>query len=236
MSGFITYWSKDHVRALQRAKDSGPLSVIYGGPHTKMPSIANVKAGDIIYPACIQDGTLCAMARLAVEKIEPALDYLMRELGRPAAALIPKGTALQITGRGAEKIFDKASQELDFSRSIFQLSDGRWMKDDQSLPRDLKRVYTYKHYHDKPHKAHQEPQTCCAELAASGRGSSIRPRPLPTECLPELRFGPSRSREKPLKLNRDGALTPASLSGFVRKMSAETWALFENLFPEAGEI
>ena len=228
MAGYVTFWSKEHVRTLERAGDNGPLSVIYGGPHTRMPSIAAVKPGDVIYPVSIRGGVLCAMARLEVETVEPALEYLMREVGRPAGAIVPKGVALERTGRGAENLLD--GRELDFSRSVFALSDGTWLKQGEALPQDLIKVYTRAHYIDRPHRRHQEPQTCCAELAASGRGSSIGPRPLPAEALPELRFGSSKSREKPLKLNRDGVPTPASLSGFVRKMSPETWDLFEKLF------
>ena len=230
MAGYVTFWSKEHVRNLERAKDSGPLSVIYGGPHTKMPSISAVKPGDVIYPVSIQNGTLCIMARLKVEKMEPALDYLMREVGRPAGALVPKGMALERTGRGAENLLD--GRELNFSHSVFTLSDGTWLKKGEELPKDLIKVYTQAHYMDKLHQRHQEPQTCCAELVASGQGSIIHPRPLPVEHMPELRFGPSKSKQKPLKLNKDGIPTPASLSGFVRKMSEETWALLEKQFIE----
>ena len=198
MAGYITFWSKEHVRTLERAKDTGPLSVIYGGPHTKMPSIAAVKPGDILYPACIRDGTLCVMARLEVEAVEPALDYLMREVGRPAGAVVPKGMALERTGYGGEGLLDGGP--LNFTRSVFALSDGTRLKPGEPLPTDLKTIYTQKHYHDKPYKPHQKPQTCCAELAASGRGSSIEPRPLPAERLPDLRFGPSKSKERPLKM------------------------------------
>ena len=231
MAGYLTFWSKEHVRTLERAGDQGPLSVIYGGPHTKMPSLAAVRPGDILYPASIRDGTLCAMARLEVERIEPALEYLMREVGRPAGALVPQGMALERTGRGGENLLD--GRALDFSHSVFALSDGTRLERREELPAGLTKIFTQAHYIDKPHKRHQEPQTCCAELAASGRGSAIRPRPLPVECLPSLRFGPSRSREKPLLLNPEGLATPRSLSGFVRKMSQETWERFEALF--AGE-
>ena len=30
MAGYITFWSKEHIKELQKAKDIGPLSVIYG--------------------------------------------------------------------------------------------------------------------------------------------------------------------------------------------------------------
>lgn len=95
MAGYITFWSKEHIRKLEKARDTGPLSVIYGSHHTKMPSIAAVRAGDVIYPAALLQGTLCVMARLQVERVEPALDYLMREVGFPGGALIPEGMALE---------------------------------------------------------------------------------------------------------------------------------------------
>lgn len=50
------------------------------------------------------------------------------------------------------------------------------------------------------------------------------------ECLAELRFGPSKGREKPLRLDKNGVPTPVSLSGFVRRMSADTKARFDALF------
>ncbi len=135
MAGYLTFWSKEHVRTLERAGDRGPLSVIYGGPHTKMPSLAAVRPGDILYPASIQDGTLCAMARLEVERIEPALEYLMREVGRPAGALVPQGMALERTGRGGENLLD--GRALDFSHSVFALSDGTRLERREELPAGL---------------------------------------------------------------------------------------------------
>lgn len=55
-----------------------------------MPSIKSVKEGDVIYPVTVSGGTLCAVARLPVEKIEPAYEYLIRELGNRCGALIPE--------------------------------------------------------------------------------------------------------------------------------------------------
>ena len=47
MTGYITFWSKEHVRSLEKAGDRGPLSVIYGGhyatPTRQVPRFA--KAG-----------------------------------------------------------------------------------------------------------------------------------------------------------------------------------------------
>lgn len=231
MAGYITFWSKEHIRKLEKARDTGPLSVIYGSHHTKMPSIAAVHMGDMVYPTALLQGTLCVMARLPVERIEPALDYLMREMGYPGGALIPEGTAL-------ERVLSCKPEAFAFSAvknapdAFFQLSDGTRIESGQPLPKDLKTVYRRSQYQEKPHQCHQEPQTCCAALAASGRGSAIRPRPLPVECLAELRFGPSKGREKPLRLDKNGVPTPVSLSGFVRRMSTDTQARFEALFAQ----
>lgn len=229
IAGYITFWSKEHIRKLEKARDTGPLSVIYGSHHTKMPSIAAVRAGDVIYPAALLQGTLCVMARLQVERVEPALDYLMREVGFPGGALIPAGTAL-------ERVLSCKPEAFAFQAvrntpaAFFQLSDGSRIESGQPLPEGLKTVYRHSQYQEKPHQCHQEPQTYCAALAASGRGSAIRPRPLPVECLAELRFGPSKGREKPLRLDKNGVPTPVSLSGFVRRMSADTKARFDALF------
>lgn len=81
MAGYMVYWSKEYVKELEKAGDTGPFKVVYGSQHQIMPSISAVKVGDIIYPVTIKNGTLAVMARLCVEKIECAFDYAMRELG-----------------------------------------------------------------------------------------------------------------------------------------------------------
>ena len=221
MAGYITYWSKDHIKDLQKAGDTGPLSVILGSHHTAMPSIAGVRVGDTIYPVTIQGGTLAVMARMRVEKIEPAFDYLLRETGSPMSALIPEDTAIE------KKHVQRNSGE---ESSWFWMAGAEYVNSRKALPERITRVVTLEEQSDKPHKRHQEPHTCCAKLAASGRGSEIRPRLLPPERLPDLRFGPSRAKEKPLRLGKDGGPTVVSLSGFIRKMSEETQAVFEALF------
>ena len=91
MSGFITYFPKEQVKALEKAGDKGPISVIFGSIHTKMPSIKSVKVGDIIYPITLTDGTINVLARLPVEEIEVAYDYCVRELGNSFGSLTPEG-------------------------------------------------------------------------------------------------------------------------------------------------
>lgn len=185
MSGYITYWPKEQIKKLEKDKDNGPIQVIFGSIHTRMPSIKSVKEGDVIYPVTVSGGTLCVVARLPVEKIEPAYEYLIRELGNRCSALIP---------------------------------DGMDWQDYYTTPL-------------KPHKCHQRPFNCCSETAAVGtHGSSIELRPIPKEKLPELMFGPTKAKQKPLMLDQNGSPKIVSLSSNVRKMSEETQAVFDSLF------
>ena len=87
MSGFIVYWPQEQIRKLKKAKDIGPIQVVLGSVHTKMPSIAKVMTNDTIYPVTLDKGMLYVMARLPVEKVESAFDYLLRETGDRQAAL-----------------------------------------------------------------------------------------------------------------------------------------------------
>ena len=184
MAGYITYFPKEQMQTLKKANDTGPIQVVFGSIHTRMPSIASVKVEDIIYPVTVMNGNLYAVARLPVENKEAAYDYLVRELGNHCGALVPEG--------------------IDYK--------------------------TYYNTPMLPHKKHQEPFNCCSEFAAtSTSGSTIELRPIPQELLPELRFGSTKSKQKPLKLDKNGKLTPMSLS-VVRRMSDETWKIFEDLF------
>ena len=71
-----------------------------------MPSIDSVKAGDIIYPVSVIKGGLRVLARLPVEKKEPAFDYLIRETGRRRSALIPTGVACWENGYRPDHFYD----------------------------------------------------------------------------------------------------------------------------------
>lgn len=48
--------------------------------------------------------------------------------------------------------------------------------------------------------------------------------------IPTLRFGPVKSKQKPLKIDSKGELTTVFIAGFVRKMSDETQQVFDSLF------
>ena len=218
MSGYIVYWPSEQIRKLEKAKDTGPIRVVLGSVHTKMPSIKTVKPGDVIYPVTLKNKTLCIMARLPVEKTEIAFDYLLRETGDRRAALIPRDTAIErIPPHNADRTF-------------YTAKDG-YIDCEEDLPPEITRVVYLSEQQPVPHLCHQEPFNCCSETAASGsHGSTIEPRLIPLERVPELLFGPIRSKQKPLKMNAKGELTTASLSGFVRKLSEETKIYFDSFF------
>ena len=192
MPGYIVYWPQDRVKALEKAGDTGPIRVVFGSIHARMPSIASVKEGDIVYPVALMEKKLWALARLPVETRERAIDYCLRELGRPCGALEEEG---------------KTYPDFDYN-------DG-WTP---SLP----------------HLKHQVPFNCCSQWAGWGtKGSIILPRPLPADCLPSLRFGYPKSKEKGLKFDQNGNVLSSCLA-VTRRLSPESQAVFESLFE--GEI
>lgn len=125
MSGYITFWSKDYVKQIEKHKDKGPFCVVYGSNHTQMPSVSSLKIGDIIYPVAIIDKTLCVMARLPIEKIEVSYEYLMRETGFHFSSQIPEGVLLKKQGiYGEFNIFkDGSISSTSLSGFIRKMSD-----------------------------------------------------------------------------------------------------------------
>lgn len=215
MAGYMTYWPKEQVIKLEKAKDIGPIQVVFGSIHTKMPSIASVKVGNIIYPVTLNSGILTVLARLPVEKVESASDYLLRETGECRGALVPEGIAME------EKPF-RNSETIMYSTAL------GLVKKKEELPQGVHIVPLYKPI---PYLCHQEPFNCCAETAASGtHGSTIESRPISKEVVSTLLFGPIAAKQKPLRVNARGELTTISISGFVRKMSEDTQAVFDALF------
>ncbi len=224
MAGYITYWPKEQIRALEKAGDHGPIKVVLGSIHTKMPSIKSVRVGDIIYPVTLSSGTLCAVARLPVEKVESAFDYLIRETGLRHAALVPEGVACW------ERPEWGGPWDMERFRFNLHTEDGVQLIDkEEDLPRGVKIVRTLAE--PIPCSCHQLPFNCCSQTAASGaHGSTIELRPIDASLIPTLLFGPSPAKQKPLKRNSKGELTSLSLAGFARKMSPGTQAVFEALF------
>ena len=79
MPGYMVYWPQDRVKELEKAGDTGPIKVVLGSVHSRMPSIASVKVGDVVFPVTLVKKQLCVLARLPVEHREPAFDYCIRE-------------------------------------------------------------------------------------------------------------------------------------------------------------
>ena len=91
MAGYMVYWPQDRVKELQKAGDEGPIKVVFGSVHARMPAITSVKVGDIVFPITLIKKKFYVMARLFVEHREPAYDYLVRELGNSCGALTSEG-------------------------------------------------------------------------------------------------------------------------------------------------
>lgn len=185
MAGYITYWPKEQIRKLTKEKDIGPITVVLGSAHTKMPSIKSITVGDTIYPVTVMNNEFYVVARLPVEKIEAAYQYLIRELGNQCGALLPD----------------------DMDRDLYH-----------STPK-------------KPHKCHQSPFNCCSETAAlSASGSFIRLRKIPKEATPMMMFGPTKNKQRALRLTPKGVPSIVSVSSVARRMSDETQSVFDSLF------
>ena len=207
MAYYSVYWPQDWVEKLQKAGDKGPIRVIYGSIHSRMPTIASVKIGDVVFPVTLAKKKLYVMARLPVTHKERAFDYCMRELGCQHGALVPDGIAVK---------------ESD----TFYYMPGKSFNCAEAIPEGVQ-IITQS---EKPHLLHQQPFNCCSQWAAWGdEGSSIEPRLLPDEAIPILRFGYPKSKEKALRLDKNGNVLPMSLSA-TRRMSKETAKLFEKLF------
>jgi hypothetical protein len=78
---FVVLWTLERCRWLQRVGDKGPLEVVFGGPHTSMPSLDAVRAGDSIYPVFVSDGALHVIAGMRVEAFVLPDDFVRQRLG-----------------------------------------------------------------------------------------------------------------------------------------------------------
>lgn len=213
MEHYIVYWPQDVVDDIRKAGDEGPIRVVYGSIHSRMPSISSVKEGDIVYPVTLMKKQLYAMARLPVEHKEIAFDYLMRELGKQHGALIPDGIALEQKDRAG--------------RIYYWTGECKSYNSPADVPEGY-RIITLNEQKEKPHQAHQQPFNCCSKYAVWGTGgSTICPRLIPDEIVPSMLFGP-KGKEKPLTM-RGGVILSSSLTA-TRRMTEETAKIFEELF------
>lgn len=208
MAHFMVYWPQDWVDELKKAGDKGPIKVVYGSIHSRMPTIASVKAGDVVFPVTLMKKKLYVMARLPVTHRERAFDYCMRELGCECGALIPEGIAVEWDG------------------GFYAMSGGKSFRGIENAPEGV-RIVGQK---EKPHAKHQEPFNCCSQWAVWGEeGSVIEPRALPEDVISLLRFGYPKSKERALLVDKNGNVLVSSLTA-TRRMSEETAGVFEGLF------
>ena len=207
MAYYTVYWPQDWLDELRKSNDTGPIKVVFGSIHSRMPSIASIKEGDVVFPVSLLDRHLYIMARLEVTHKERAFDYCIRELGNPYRSLIPEGVVVKV------------------SDAFFCAKDVSY-KSLQSVPENLTMIIPG----DKPHCKHQEPFNCCAEWAVWGEnGSVIQPRLIPDEVVPLLRFGYPKSKEKPLRINSKGVVLAQSIAA-TRRLSEESAMFFEEIF------
>lgn len=215
MAGYMVCWPQDRWRQIQKAGDTGPIRVIYGSIHARMPTIASIKVGDVVFVVTYMQKHLYAVARLPVTHREPAFDYTMRELGTRHSALIPEGIVEETLDHRGERYY--WSWDCKHYNSLEAVPEGA-------------RIIFLSEQVEKPHLEHQNPFNCCSQWAVWGEeGSSIEPRQLPDEVLPDLRFGYPKSKEKPLKFTANGSVLSSSLTA-TRRMSEETLEIFESLF------
>ena len=206
MAYYTVYWPQDRLDELRKADDNGPVKVVFGSIHSRMPSIASIKVGDVVFPVSLLDRHLYIMARLEVTHKERAFDYCIRELGAHYRSLIPEGVVVKT------------------SDTFFCAKDASY-KSLQSVPKNLTMIIPG----DKPHSKHQEPFNCCAEWAVWGdNGSIIKPRLIPDELVPLLRFGYPKSKEMPLRINSKGVVLAQSIAA-TRRLSEESAKIFEEI-------
>ena len=213
MAHYMVYWPQDWVQKLEKAGDHGPVKVVFGSIHSRMPSIVSIKTGDVVFPVTLIKKKLYVMARLPVTHRERAFDYCMRELGREFGALTPEG----IVVKESDTFYYTRGQSF---RRVEDIPDGMTLMTQS----------------EKPHTKHQEPFNCCSEWAVWGEdGSSIEPRLIPDEAVSLLRFGYPKSKERPLRRDQHGNVLASSLTS-TRRMSEETAEIFEGLFTNTGVL
>ncbi len=49
MAYYTVYWPQDWLDELRKSNDTGPIKVVFGSIHSRMPSIASIKAGDVVF-------------------------------------------------------------------------------------------------------------------------------------------------------------------------------------------
>lgn len=168
MAHYMVYWPQDRVEELKKAGDRGPIKVVLGSIHSRMPTIVSIKVGDVVFPVTLMKKRLYAMARLPVTHRECAFDYCMRELGRQHGALIPQGVVLE-SGGGENTYY--WSWDCKHYNSLADVPEGTC-------------VIPLSEQVEKPHQLHQEPFT----VALSGQFGEKKAVPLNQDLCPKKLF------------------------------------------------
>lgn len=214
MAHYMVYWPQDRVEELKKAGDMGPIKVVLGSIHSRMPTIASIKVGDVVFPVTLIKKKLYVMARLPVTHRERAFDYCMRELGSQHGALIPEGIVLECGLNGTSYYWSWDCKRYNCLKDV---------------PEGVQ-IIPLSEQAEKPHQLHQEPFNCCSQWAVWGEeGTSIIPRPLPDTLISDLRFGYPKSKEKALRMDKNGNVLSMSLTA-TRRMSEKTAKIFDGLF------
>ena len=223
MAAYVIFWEREYAEELKEHNDRGPIKVIYGSKFVVMPDLSRVNIGDIIYAVTLSGNKLCVMARLPVEKIENAFEYMYREFNCVDRTDIPEGTA--VVSRKELGTFAVFSGGMGYLSS-----KGAHISCIAAIPENVTRIIDKDKLSYIPHLFHQEPVTCGAETALSGEhGSEIFPREISEEALPLLKFGWPPRKQRPISF-KNGLPDIRSFKGYARRMDDFTFKYFEGLF------
>ena len=78
MASYIVFWAKERIDNYIKNGDKGPLSVIFGGPHTSQPPLGKVNIDDTIFPITVNNGKMYILGRVEIEKIITEKEYLLK--------------------------------------------------------------------------------------------------------------------------------------------------------------
>lgn len=59
MAYYMVYWPQDRVEDLRKAGDKGPIKVILGSIHSRMPTVVSIKVGDVVFPVTLMKKAVC---------------------------------------------------------------------------------------------------------------------------------------------------------------------------------
>ena len=76
MASYIIFWARERIDNYIKNGDKGPLSVIFGGPHTSQPTLGKVNIGDTIFPITVSNGKMYILGRMEIEKIITEKEYI----------------------------------------------------------------------------------------------------------------------------------------------------------------